>query len=93
MLPKKPRIVDKKYYKRYQLEHPWCEWTLITTGEKVLAWLGPHHVKYRSAGGSDTWENLISLSERIHTMAHQNKKLWCKLFKAYKEYMQEIGKE
>jgi len=90
---KKPRIADKEYYKQYQREHPHCEWTFIMTGQLVPVWLGPHHIRYRSEGGSDTWEDLISLSERIHTRAHQNKKFWKKVFMAYKEYMKEIGKE
>jgi hypothetical protein len=35
-----------------------------------------HHIIYRSQGGKDLPENLISLDWKCHAMVHSNKPLW-----------------
>lgn len=35
-----------------------------------------HHIIYRSGGGKNTDDNLISLDWRCHEIAHSNKRLW-----------------
>ena len=64
--PKKKRIKDPDFYREYQQSHPWCEFT--DCGE--AAWLGPHHIIFRSQGGGDTEENLIALCKTHHDQAH-----------------------
>jgi 5-methylcytosine-specific restriction endonuclease McrA len=62
--PKKPRIKSKKAIKDYEKSHPFCE---ICSGQPYL---GPHHIIFRSQGGSDVPENLIRLCYNKHRDAH-----------------------
>lgn len=55
-------------------------------GNAGLAPLARHHIEYRSGGGQDTVENLITLHfmywPRCHERAHSNKRLWRPLLQA-----------
>lgn len=74
--PKNPRIKNPKVLKQYAIDHPYCE--IPNCNEPP--YMGPHHIKYRSEGGSDVEENLIELCFGHHTKGHQNKRLWKKIF-------------
>lgn len=86
LLPKNPRIKSKATIKRYLEAHPYCEWTLHTTGREVPGWLGPHHIIFKSQeNGHDTEENIIRLSQKIHELAHgKDSQLWREKFLAFK---------
>jgi hypothetical protein len=45
--------------------------------------LDPHHIEYRSEGGSDDPHNLIMLCRRHHDLVHSDKGLWQPLLRAY----------
>ena len=63
MMFKKPRRrVDKKLY--LSMRRDWCE----LCGQRNYG--NPHHVISRAAGGGDIRENLISLCQICHRMAH-----------------------
>jgi len=58
------RLVHKPTVKAYRESHLWCE----VCGEFAL--MGPHHIIFRSQGGSDHWTNLIMLCVGCHEQAH-----------------------
>ena len=66
LLPKKKIYKSKANYEKYREEHPNCEIPLC----KENAWLGPHHITFRSQGGGDDSENLIRLCKSHHDDAH-----------------------
>jgi len=68
MLPKKVPVKDQEFYRQYQADHPMCEYT----GCSKAAWLGPHHIIFKSKIRLDTWENLIALCQEHHDLAHGN---------------------
>ncbi len=64
--PKKKIIKSKSNYKKYGDEHLYCEWVNCNRPR----WLGPHHITFRSQGGGDEDENLISLCKKHHDYCH-----------------------
>ena len=69
MFPKQNRIISPSTIKRYQKEHPMCEFPRCFK----KAWLGPHHIIFKSQLGNDTEDNLISLCQEHHDEAHGKK--------------------
>ena len=64
MIPKPPkRVKDKKALKQATL--PYCE--LCRSWQNIDP---PHHIIFKSQGGDDTPENLISLCRDCHDDAH-----------------------
>lgn len=51
-----------------------------------------HHIAYRSEGGPDTADNLISLCQEHHEMVHSNKKKWQPLCFQY-VYFKALGRD
>lgn len=49
----------------YQCQHPGCGSTLL---EKT-----PHHIKFKSQGGKDRLDNLVSLCPNHHREVHEGK--------------------
>lgn len=66
MFPKHKRIVDKEALRKYAEENPYCEHPNCNK----KAWLGPHHIVFRSKIRLDVPENLISLCQKHHEHAH-----------------------
>ena len=66
MFPKHKRIVDKAALRRYAEENPYCE----MPGCNKLGHACPHHITYKSQMGDDVPENLITLCQDHHTIAH-----------------------
>ena len=81
MFPKYVRIVNKQALKEYAMSHPTCE--MPGCEEKLMDM--PHHIKYKSEGGSDVPSNLISLCSYHHRLGHQDKKRWKEVFTKIKE--------
>jgi len=81
LLPKNKPYKSKANYKKYGKRHPVCE-----NCRNQRAWLGPHHIIFRSQGGGDEDENLISLCQSCHYEAHSySPKFWRDKFKEIKK--------
>ena len=61
--PKSKRIIDKNGYLKYCRDNPYCE---------ICGYFGTpaHHIIFKSHGGSDLPENLITLCADHHAKAH-----------------------
>jgi 5-methylcytosine-specific restriction endonuclease McrA len=55
-------------------------------GTAAMGPLARHHIEYRSGGGADSVDNLVTLHfmywPRCHERAHSNKRLWRPLLQA-----------
>lgn len=61
---KHPRIINPKALKQCLKLHPICR---VCLSDKDVS---PHHIQFRSEGGNDILENLISLCFNCHRWAH-----------------------
>ncbi len=66
MFPKKKRIVDRDACRKYDNKHLYCEMPDC----EAPRWLGSHHIRFKSQGGSDVPENLFALCKTHHDWAH-----------------------
>jgi len=66
MFPKKEIIRDKKLVKEYFELYPYCQ-----IGKGCEFFLDPpHHIVFKSQGGGDEHNNLITLCRKHHDHAH-----------------------
>lgn len=68
LLPGEMAILREQVFKRDKYT---CQMAHLTPGLKCVAGLTAHHVKYRSQGGDDTLENLVTLCMICHTLIHR----------------------
>ena len=81
MFPKHKRVINKQALKDYAIEHPNCE----IEGCKSKWMDMPHHIIYKSHGGNDSPENLISLCKLHHRQVHiEGAKKWKAILKGIK---------
>tara|TARA_R110000751_G_scaffold31372_1_gene80003 strand:- start:78 stop:332 length:255 start_codon:yes stop_codon:yes gene_type:complete len=81
--PKKKPYRSKETYRKYGLRYPDCQ------ACKGMA-VDVHHIIFKSQGGGDTIENLISLCRECHLGAHGvDKERWEDVFKRIKNTIDE----
>ena len=61
----------QKHTKNYMEHHGYCKEDIILCEICGKVANSIHHIKYRSAGGSDEVENLIALDQTCHENAHK----------------------
>ena len=59
LFPKNPKVRDLKLLKKYAKDYPACQVCGCQAADV-------HHIVFKSQGGGDVWENVISLCHMHH---------------------------
>lgn len=83
MFPKFKPLRDRKLFWKYAEENQTCEGKFLSVDCTFID--PPHHIRYKSQGGGDNHENLITLCRACHDLVHSNKQKYQEILIKYKK--------